>query len=51
VRVLIKEGKSLIKGSAISTDGTMIVVENGRRQVGETVDVAVTSALRPPPAA
>ena len=27
-------------------DGTMIVVENGRKFIGKTVDVAVTSVLQ-----
>jgi len=27
-------------------DGTMIVIENGRRLIGETVDVAVTRELQ-----
>jgi uncharacterized protein YacL len=43
---LIKEGKEAHQGVGYLDDGTMIVVENGRRQVGETVDVAVTSALQ-----
>jgi uncharacterized protein YacL len=43
---LIKEGKEPNQGVGYLDDGTMIVVENGRRQVGETVDVAVTSALQ-----
>jgi uncharacterized protein YacL len=43
---LIKEGKEPHQGVGYLDDGTMIVVENGRRQVGETVDVAVTSALQ-----
>ena len=43
---LIKEGKEPHQAVGYLDDGTMIVVENGRRQVGETVDVAVTSALQ-----
>jgi uncharacterized protein YacL len=43
---LVKEGKEPHQGVGYLDDGTMIVVENGRRQVGETVDVAVTSALQ-----
>ncbi|MFR0902949.1 MAG: TRAM domain-containing protein, partial [Anaerovoracaceae bacterium] len=27
-------------------DGTMIVVENGRKQIGNTVDILVTSVLQ-----
>ena len=29
-------------------DGTMIVVDNGRRQMGKTIDVIVTSVLQTP---
>jgi uncharacterized protein YacL len=43
---LIKEGKEPHQGVGYLEDGTMIVVENGRRMVGETVDVSVTSALQ-----
>ena len=43
---LIKEGKEPHQAVGYLEDGTMIVVENGRRQVGETVDVSVTSALQ-----
>jgi uncharacterized protein YacL len=43
---LIKEGKEPHQGIGYLDDGTMIVVENGRSQIGETVDVAVTSALQ-----
>jgi uncharacterized protein YacL len=43
---LIKEGKEPNQGVGYLDDGTMIVVENARRLVGETVDVAVTSALQ-----
>lgn len=43
---LIKDGKETHQGVGYLDDGTMIVVENGRRLVGETVDVSVTSALQ-----
>ena len=43
---LIKEGKEAHQAVGYLEDGTMIVVENGRRMVGETVDVSVTSALQ-----
>jgi uncharacterized protein YacL len=43
---LIKEGKEPHQGVGYLEDGTMIVVENGRRMVGETIDVSVTSALQ-----
>ncbi|MGB8264896.1 MAG: PIN domain-containing protein [Candidatus Velthaea sp.] len=43
---VIKEGKEPHQGVGYLDDGTMIVVENGRRLIGETIDVAVTSALQ-----
>jgi uncharacterized protein YacL len=43
---VIREGREPHQGVGYLDDGTMIVVENGRRLVGETVDVAVTSALQ-----
>jgi len=43
---IIKEGKEQGQGIAYLDDGTMVVVENGRHHVGETVDVAVTSVLQ-----
>jgi uncharacterized protein YacL len=44
--VVIKEGKEPHQGVGYLDDGTMIVIENGRRLIGETVDVSVTSALQ-----
>jgi len=44
--VVIKEGKESHQGVGYLEDGTMIVIENGRRLIGETVDVAVTSSLQ-----
>lgn len=47
LRVLvIREGREAHQGVGYLEDGTMIVVENGRRLIGETVEVAVTSALQ-----
>ncbi len=43
---VIKEGKEAHQGVGYLDDGTMIVIENGRRLIGETVDVSVTSALQ-----
>ena len=43
---VIREGREAHQGVGYLEDGTMIVVENGRRLIGETVDVAVTSALQ-----
>jgi len=43
---VLKEGKEFGQGVGYLDDGTMIVVENGRKQIGKTVDVAVTSVLQ-----
>ncbi len=43
---VVKEGKEKTQGVAYLEDGTMIVVENGRRSIGLTVDVTVTSVLQ-----
>ncbi len=43
---IVKEGKEAGQGVGYLNDGTMIVVEGGRRYVGEEVDVIVTSALQ-----
>jgi uncharacterized protein YacL len=45
---ILKEGKEMGQGVAYLDDGTMIVVDNGRRQIGRTVDVVVTSVLQTP---
>ena len=43
---LVKEGKEPGQAVAYLDDGTMIVVENGRRYVGTTIEVTVTSVLQ-----
>jgi uncharacterized protein YacL len=43
---IIKEGKEQNQGVAYLDDGTMIVVEDGRRHIGEKLDVIVTSVLQ-----
>lgn len=43
---VIKEGKEQGQGVAYLEDGTMIVVENARDKIGETLEVVVTSALQ-----
>jgi len=45
---ILKEGKEMGQGVAYLDDGTMIVVDNGRRQIGKTIDVIVTSVLQTP---
>lgn len=43
---IIKEGKEHSQGVAYLDDGTMIVVEEGKKHIQETVDVIVTSVLQ-----
>lgn len=43
---LIKQGKDQNQAVAYLDDGTMIVVENGRRKIGQTVEILVTSVLQ-----
>ena len=43
---IVKSGKEAGQGVAYLEDGTMIVVENGNRYMGETIEVEVTSALQ-----
>ncbi len=43
---VIKDGKESGQGVAYLDDGTMIVVDGGRRYIGETVEVLVTSVLQ-----
>jgi len=43
---IIKEGKEQNQGVAYLDDGTMIVVEDGRRRIGENLQVIVTSVLQ-----
>ena len=43
---VVKSGKEPGQGVAYLDDGTMIVIENGHRRMGETIEVEVTSALQ-----
>lgn len=43
---LIKQGKDHSQAVAYLDDGTMIVVENGRKMIGQTVEIIVTSVLQ-----
>lgn len=43
---LVKEGKENNQALAYLDDGTMIVVEDGRRYIGQSIDVSVTSVLQ-----
>jgi uncharacterized protein YacL len=43
---LVKEGKEHGQALAYLDDGTMIVVEDGRRLIGQTIEVTVTTVLQ-----
>ncbi len=43
---ILKEGKEPNQGVAYLDDGTMVVVDNAKRQIGKTVDITVTSVLQ-----
>ncbi|MBI2902421.1 MAG: PIN domain-containing protein [Candidatus Methylomirabilis oxyfera] len=43
---VLKEGKEYNQGVAYLDDGTMVVVDNGRRYIGQTIDVSVTTVLQ-----
>lgn len=45
VRIL-KEGKEQDQGVAYLDDGTMVVVDGGRRRIGQTLSVTITSVLQ-----
>jgi uncharacterized protein YacL len=47
VRV-VREGKEAGQGVAYLDDGTMIVVEEGKKHIGKDIDVTVTSVLQTP---
>jgi uncharacterized protein YacL len=43
---IIREGKEPNQGIGYLNDGTMVVVEGGRKHLNETMDVSVTSVLQ-----
>ena len=43
---VLKEGKEVGQGVAYLDDGTMVVVDQGRRALGKTIEVTVTSVLQ-----
>ncbi|HYF93131.1 MAG TPA: PIN domain-containing protein [Symbiobacteriaceae bacterium] len=43
---VIKDGKEIGQGVAYLDDGTMIVVDGGKRYIGDTIGVIVTSVLQ-----
>ena len=44
--MIIKEGKEQGQGVGYLADGTMVIIESGRKHIGETVELVVTSALQ-----
>jgi uncharacterized protein YacL len=43
---VVKEGKEVAQGVAYLDDGTMVVVDHGKRFIGQTVGVTVTTVLQ-----
>jgi len=43
---VLREGKEAGQGVAYLDDGTMVVIDQGRRYLGQTIDVTVTSVLQ-----
>jgi uncharacterized protein YacL len=43
---VVKDGKELGQGIGYLDDGTMIVVDGGKKHIGDTIDVLVTSVLQ-----
>ncbi len=43
---ILKEGKEKDQGVAYLEDGTMVVVDNARKMIGQTVEITVTSVLQ-----
>jgi uncharacterized protein YacL len=44
----VREGKEADQGVGYLEDGTMVVVEDARRRIGERLAVTVTGALQTP---
>jgi uncharacterized protein YacL len=43
---VLREGKEVGQGVAYLDDGTMVVIDQGRKHLGQTIDVTVTSVLQ-----
>ncbi len=43
---ILKEGKESNQGVGYLDDGTMVVVDNAKRHIGRTIEIAVTSVLQ-----
>lgn len=46
--LVVKEGKEANQGVAYLEDGTMVVIDNARKRIGQKVNVEVTSVLQTP---
>ena len=44
--MVLKEGKEQGQGVGYLQDGTMVIIEGGKRRIGEMVDLTVTSSLQ-----
>lgn len=43
---VLKEGKEKDQGVAYLDDGTMVVVDNSRKMIGQNIEITVTSVLQ-----
>jgi uncharacterized protein YacL len=43
---VLREGKESGQGVAFLDDGTMVIVDQGRKHLGQTLEVTVTSVLQ-----
>jgi len=43
---IIQEGRELGQGVGYLDDGTMVVIENGRKYIGKTISVTVSKILQ-----
>jgi len=43
---VIKDGKEMGQGVAYLDDGTMVVIDSGKKFIGQTIGVVVTSVLQ-----
>jgi hypothetical protein len=43
---ILKEGKEYNQGVAYLDDGTMVVVDNAKKMISKTIDIAVTSVIQ-----
>ena len=43
---IVREGNQMGQGVGYLEDGTMVIIENGRAHIGETLDVMVTQVIQ-----